>query len=114
MAPAAVARAGAAKRRSSRIALNTSVQLSGQDHQKADFNIKAKATNLNRHGAAIQLDRELSVGARVTVRNMRGTKAEARVVAQVSAMAAFRTYGIEFVESERLENFWGIAFPPKA
>lgn len=47
---------------------------------------------------------------------MRGTQANARVVAQVSAVEKFRTYGIEFVESEAstLENFWGIAFPPKA
>jgi len=47
---------------------------------------------------------------------MRGTQANARVVAQVGAIERFRTYGIEFVESDasRVENFWGIAFPPKA
>jgi hypothetical protein len=47
---------------------------------------------------------------------MRGTQANARVVAQVSAVEKFRTYGIEFVKSDatRLDNFWGIAFPPKA
>jgi hypothetical protein len=74
------------------------------------------ATNLNRHGAAIQFDRELSVGSTVVVRNIRGTHANARVVAQVGAVEKFRTYGIEFVDTDasQLENFWGIAFPPKA
>jgi hypothetical protein len=108
---------GILKRRSVRIGLNTSIRLSGQDHQKSDFrNTPATATNLNRHGAAIQLDRELSVGSTVVVRNPRGTQLNARVVAQVSAVEKFRTYGIEFVEPDpsRLENFWGIAFPPKA
>jgi len=105
------------KRRSTRIALSAPVRLSGQDHQKSDFtNTAGKATNLNRHGAAIQLDRELSVGSTVVVRNMRGTQANARVVAQVGAVEKFRTYGIELVEADAslLENFWGIAFPPKA
>jgi PilZ domain len=99
------------KRRSSRIALSTPVRLYGQD-QSAQFD--AKATNLNRYGAAVQLKAELSVGSTVVVRNMRGTKATARVVAQVGAMETFRTYGIEFLgEDEKLETFWGIAFPPK-
>ena len=105
------------KRRSTRINLSAPVRLSGQDHQNSDFtNTAGKATNLNRHGAAIQLDRELSVGSTVVVRNLRGTQLNARVVAQVGAVEKVRTYGIEFVENDaaHLENFWGIAFPPKA
>ena len=52
----------------------------------------------------------------MVVRNLRGTQLNARVVAQVSAVEKLRTYGIEFVETDAslLENFWGIAFPPKA
>lgn len=52
----------------------------------------------------------------MVVRNLRGTQLNARVVAQVGAVEKFRTYGIEFVENNvsQLENFWGIAFPPKA
>jgi len=75
-----------------------------------------KATNLNRHGGAIQLNRQLSVGSTVVVRNMQGTQATARVVAQVSVVEWFRTYGIEFIENDKfdLSNFWGIAFPPKS
>ncbi|HMK21519.1 MAG TPA: hypothetical protein VK466_04250, partial [Terriglobales bacterium] len=52
------------KRRSSRMALQAPISLSGQDHQKQVFNLMpAKATNLNRHGAAVQLHRELLVGS---------------------------------------------------
>lgn len=112
-----VSNRGILKRRSSRIFLSAKIQLSGQDHQKSDFrNTAAKATNLNRHGAAIRFERELSVGSTLVVRNIRGTQANARVVAQVGATDKFRIYGIELVETDaiRLENFWGVAFPPKA
>ncbi len=72
----------------------------------------ARATNLNRHGAAVQLNRELLVGSVVVVRNKRGTQISGRVVAQVSALQGLRTYGIEFVEQgDRASNFWGIVFP---
>jgi hypothetical protein len=76
----------------------------------------AKATNLNRHGAAIQLSRELPVGSTVIVRNMQGTQATARVVAQVSAVECFADIGFEFIEGGKfdLSNFWGIAFSPKS
>jgi hypothetical protein len=101
-----------AKRRSSRIALNTSVGLSGQDIQKCPFTMPAKATNLNRHGAAIQLPRQLLVGSTVMVRNARGTQVSARVVAQLAASEGLSIYGIEFLHQDATANgFWGITFP---
>jgi hypothetical protein len=94
------------------MALNTPVGLSGQDRQKCPFTMPAKATNLNRHGAAVQLNRDLLVGSTVVVRNARGTQISARVVAQLSALQGVRTYGIEFIEQDdRAKNFWGITFP---
>ena len=102
-----------AKRRSSRIALNTSVALSGIDTQKQAFTMPGKATNLNRYGAAIHLPRQLSVGSTVMVRNARGTQLSARVVAQLVASQGLSVYGIEFVERDDAANsFWGITFPP--
>ncbi len=74
----------------------------------------ARATNLNRHGAAIQLNRELLVGATVVVKNSRGTQASARVVAQVSVVQGLFTYGVEFLEDETVKDFWGITFPSQA
>jgi PilZ domain-containing protein len=101
-----------AKRRSRRMALNAAVGLSGQDRQKCSFTMPARATNLNRYGAAIQLNRDLLVGSIVIVRNKRGTRVSARVVAQINAVEGIRTYGIEFREQDdRATNFWGITFP---
>jgi hypothetical protein len=101
-----------AKRRSSRIALNTSIGLSGQDSQNCPFTMPAKATNLNRYGAAIHLPRQLLVGSTVMVRNARGTQVSARVVAQLAASQGISIYGIEFLqEDDTVNSFWGITFP---
>lgn len=101
-----------AKRRSSRIALNAPIALSGEDRQKCSFAMPAKATNLNKHGAAIELNRELLVGSSVVVRNKSGTEVSARVVAQLATRQGIPTYAIEFVEQDdRVTTFWGITFP---
>jgi hypothetical protein len=103
-----------AKRRSNRMALLASVGLSGEDRQKCSFTIPAaKATKLNKHGAAVQLTRELLVGSVVSVNNRQGATLSARVVAQLAASEGVLTYAIEFVDhDERTETFWGIMFPP--
>ena len=94
------------------MALNAPVGLSGEDRQKCSFTMPARATNLNRHGAAIQLNRELAVGSTVIVRNKRGTEMPARVVSQLAVLQGVTTYGIEFLEKDdKANNFWGIAFP---
>ena len=101
------------KRRSSRIALSASVRLSGQDREKCTFTLGAKATNLNRHGAAVVVDRELLIGSTILVGNNHGNHASARVVAQVNVAHGVRIYGIEFLEeSDKVKTFWGITFPP--
>jgi len=95
------------------MALHASVGLSGEDRQKCSFTMQAKATKLNKHGAAVQLSRELPVGSVVSVNNRKGTKLSARIVAQLAAREGVSTYAIEFVEQdERAETFWGIIFPP--
>jgi hypothetical protein len=94
------------------MALNAPVGLSGEDRQKCSFTMPAKATNLNKHGAAIQLNRELMVGSTVVVRNKGGAQVSARVVAQLAALQGVNTYAIEFAEQEdRVKTFWGITFP---
>ncbi|MFZ0418632.1 MAG: PilZ domain-containing protein [Candidatus Sulfotelmatobacter sp.] len=110
---APASRSQIAKRRSNRMALHASVGLSGEDRQKCSFTMQAKATKLNKHGAAVQLVRELLVGSVVSVNNRQGTKLSARVVAQLAAVEGVSRYAIEFVEQdERAETFWGISFPP--
>lgn len=104
MATATVNRGQIAKRRSNRIALSTPVELSGQDLQQCSFTVPASASNLNRHGASVQLNRELSVGSTVVVQNKRGAQVCARVVAQLSALQGVLTYG----------QFWGRAAEAQA
>jgi hypothetical protein len=112
---AASTRSAVSKRRSSRMALHAAVGVSGEDRQKAAFTITAKATNLNRHGAAVQLNRELMVGTVVTVKNQRGTQVSARIVAQLMALQGVSTYAIEFVDQDdSAKDFWGISFPSNA
>ena len=101
------------KRRSARLPLKAPVRLAGQDHQKGAFTLlPARATGLNRHGAAIQVGRELLVGSILSVRHGRGgTETRARVVAQVRAGQGIFSYGVEFLDSDGTKDFWGIAFP---
>ena len=104
------------KRRSSRMALKARITLSGDDRAKCAFTTPAKATKLNRHGAAIQLNRELLVGSTIVLQNTRHAQLSARVVIQVSAQCqGVYTYGVEFLEADSVgKNFWGINFPSPA
>jgi hypothetical protein len=102
------------KRRSIRMALSAKIGLSGQDRQKCSFTMPARATNLNRHGAAVQLNRELQIGSSVVIQNSRRTQASARIVTQVSAVGGVFTYGVEFQGDDSVENFWGITFPSQS
>jgi hypothetical protein len=94
------------------MSLNASVGLSGEDRHKMSFTVNAKATNLNKHGAAVQLHRELPVGTTIVLRNKRGVQITGRIVSQISAVEGLRTYGVEFVDKDdRATQFWGISFP---
>jgi hypothetical protein len=105
-------RAQLGKRRSTRIALTSPVGLAGEDRHKSSFTMPAMATNLNKHGAAVQLHRELQVGSIVSVKNKRGVQISARVISQMVARHGVPTYAIEFVEhDDKAKDFWGISFP---
>jgi hypothetical protein len=95
-------------------ALNAKIGVSGEDRQKCSFTMPARATGLNRHGAAVQLNRELQIGSIVVLQNSRRTKASALVVTQVSAVGGVFTYGVEFQEDDSIKNFWGITFPTQS
>jgi hypothetical protein len=91
--------------------LSASVGLSGEDRLKCSFTMPARATNLNKHGAAVQLTRDLEVGSVVQVRNKNGSEAPALL----KASQGVSTYAIEFVEQDGgALNFWGITFPSNA
>ncbi len=95
--------------------LNASVGLSGEDRLKVSFTMPARATNLNKHGAAVQLPRDLAVGSLVRLRNRNSSEVPARIVALLKASQGVSTYAIEFVEQDSgAINFWGISFPSNA
>src|SRR5499427_10478278 len=107
VAASAMSRTQASKRRSSRMQLNASVGLTGEDKLKVSFTMPAKATNLNRHGAAVQLSRDLPVGSVITLKNQRGVQTSARIVSIIAAKEGISTYGVEFVEKdEKSTQFW--------
>lgn len=82
---------------------------------KCSFSMPAKAINLNKCGAAIQISRDLVVGSIVMVRNQRNIQISARIVSQLTSTHGISTYGIEFVEQQdNSGNFWGISFPSNA
>src|SRR5262252_8351924 len=86
LSAAALKGTGISRRRSNRMGLNASVGLSGEDRLKVSFTMPAKATNLNKHGAAVQLTRDLPVGTVVTLKNQRGTQVSARIVSVIAAV----------------------------
>ena len=103
------------QRRSKRMGLSASIGLSGEDRQKCSFTMPARAINLNKHGAAVQITRDLTVGSLVQVRNKNGGQASARIVALLTASNGASTYAIEFVEQDGgATSFWGITFPSNA
>ena len=92
--------------------LNAAVGLSGEDRLKCSFSMPARATNLNKHGAVVQLTRDLAVGSVVRLQNKNRNEISARIVALLKASQGISTYAIEFVEQEGgATNFWGISFP---
>lgn len=113
--PGPASRGLALRRRSNRMLLSASIGLAGEDRLKCQFDMPAKATNLNKHGAVVQLARDLIVGAVIVIKNNRGTQISARIVSQLTASKGLSTYGIEFVEhDDKANNFWGLSFPQNA
>lgn len=97
------------QRRSPRIALPIRINVTGHDLEKRAFSEAATATNLNLHGAAIHLNRQLIVGSVITISNRCGIESPARIVSQVGVVKGEFIYGIEFVQG-RQPNFLGVSF----
>ena len=95
--------------------LNALVGLSGEGRLKCSFTLTARATNLNKHGAAVQLSRDLAAGSVVRLRNKNRSEVCARIVALLKESQGVSTYAIEFVDQDGgASNFWGISFPSNA
>jgi|GraSoiStandDraft_43_1057313.scaffolds.fasta_scaffold372571_2 hypothetical protein len=100
-----------ARRRSKRIALTVPVEISGKDAEQCSFTLTTTASNLNRNGAMLQLNRDLVADSVLVIQNARRARASARVVSQTVLSDNLYKYGIEFVEADHDKDFWGISFP---
>jgi hypothetical protein len=95
--------------------LHAAIGLSGEDRLKCSFTMPARATHLNKHGAAVQLTRDLAVGSVVRLQNKNRSEVSARIVALLKASEGVSNYAVEFVEQDGgATNFWGISFPSNA
>jgi hypothetical protein len=98
------------RRRTKRMALIVTVEVSGKDLARSSFSAVTTATNLNRNGAMLHLNRDLSLDSVLVIKNSRGVRTSVRVVSQTSVADVY-AYGLEFLESENAKDFWGINFP---
>lgn len=110
-APGNINDARKARRRTKRISLTVPLEVSGKDVQRCSFTLTTLATNLNRNGATLHLNRDLSVDSVVVMQNRHGGRISARVVAQTNIVGDLYGYGVEFLDADNVKDFWGINFP---
>ena len=101
------------RRRSQRIPLAMPVKVSGQDANGESFGFATTATNLNRNGATLHVNRDLGIDSIVELQNSRGARMSARIVARVNVVQDLCSYGVEFVGADGEKDFWGISFPSR-
>ena len=101
------------RRRSQRIPLAMPVQVSGRDANGESFSFSTTATNLNRNGATIHVNRDLGIDSVIVLQNSRGGRTSARIVARVNVVQNLCSYGVEFVVEDGVKDFWGISFPSR-
>jgi PilZ domain-containing protein len=99
------------RRRTKRMTLTVPVEVSGKDVENSSFSVATTATNLDRNGATLHLNRDLPVNSLLVVKNSRGTRTSARVIAQTRLAETKFAYGAEFLEDNNAQDFWGINFP---
>jgi hypothetical protein len=99
------------RRRTRRIALKVAVEVSGKDSERSAFSLTTMATNLNRNGAMLHLNRDLSLDSALIIQNSRKARTSVRVVSQTRTAEGVYAYGVEFLEAENVNDFWGIKFP---
>jgi len=89
------------------------VQASGRDADGESFSVSTTATNLNRNGATIHVNRDLGMDSIIVLENSRGGRTSARVVARVNMVQDLCSYGVEFIGEDGGKDFWGISFPSR-
>lgn len=101
------------RRRSQRIPLAMPIDVSGRDANGERFSFTTSATNLNRNGATLHVNRDLRIDGVIVLQNSRGARTSARIVARVNVFQDLCSYGVEFVAADGVKDFWGISFPSR-
>jgi len=97
-------------RRSGRIAIRISVDISGVDRHGRNFTEKAFTITVSRHGAAISTTRSLIPEQEIRIRRVNGTdQFTFRVVGQIGIHNFDNVYGVSRENGGR--DVWGISFP---
>jgi hypothetical protein len=101
-----------ALRRSDRVSLTLLLEASGRDLHGQEFKDPSRTMLINRTGAVIVLDRELTPDQRIHLRRQAPSEAhresDIRVVGQFGRAKDGYLYGIEILDQKDL---WGIEFP---
>ncbi len=98
------------KRRGDRITAFIPIEVWGTDVNQRAFFDHTKTTNVSRHGAAIVLDRTLSPGNIIVIRQLdSGREAQNRVVGVLGDQSGARLYSLALVDPA--VNFWNFGFP---
>jgi len=97
-------------RRSGRIAIRISIEVSGFDQHGTEFTQKAFTTTVSRHGAAISISHSLNPEQEIRIRRAKGNiESVFRVVGQIGVESFENVYGVARENAGR--DVWGITFP---
>lgn len=104
------------RRRSDRVSLTLLLEASGKDRLDQEFKQAARTLIINRSGAVIILDRELTPEQQIEIRRQTPSEAHrhspVRVVNQFGRQRDGYLYGVEILDSN--VDMWGVEFPPMA
>jgi hypothetical protein len=99
-------------RRSSRIAKELAILLTGSDMDGKGFSEMTNTVLLSRHGAGIVSTYKLSAEQEIIIRYLDTNKeAVVRVVGRIGSEGETYTYGVAFVDTAMID-FWDIDFAP--
>lgn len=103
-------------RRSDRVSLTLLLEASGTDSHGQEFQEPARTMLINRAGAVIVFQRELTPGQMIHLRRRAPSEThregQARVVGQFGRQKDGYLYGIEIPDKDT--DLWGVEFPPIA
>ena len=99
-------------RRSDRLRLTIPLRVHATDPQGVEFSTEGRTLVLNRHGARIEIGRELPTGRLIRIVNLINQReAEFRVVGPTAPRTDRNSeWGVELVNPN--DDIWGIHFPP--